>query len=46
MKQDYNSTTEDKAFMHDELVKAKSINKTLMYELDQFKQKYGALDSN
>ena len=34
MKLDYNSASEDKAFMHDELVKAKSINKTLMYELD------------
>ena len=32
---------EDKEFLHTQLVNAKSVNKSLMYELDQYRQKYG-----
>ena len=35
---------EDKEFLHTQLVDAKTINKSLMYELDQYKQQFGKLD--
>ena len=38
--------SEDKEFLHKQLVDAKSVNKNLMYELDIYKQRFGELDGS
>ena len=44
LKQRLEQVSEDKEFLHDQLVQAKTVNKSLMYELDIYKQKFGDLD--
>jgi len=36
--------SEDKDYLQQQLIQAKSLNRATMYELDQFKQKFGDLD--
>ena len=44
LKQRLEQVSEDKSFIQKQLVDAKQINKSLMYELDVYKQRFGGLD--
>jgi len=39
------SVSEDKEFLHQQLIDAKSINRSLMFKLDQYKQTHGDMDA-
>ena len=46
LKQRCESVTEDKTFLNNQLVEAKMINKSLMFELDRYKKRYGEISNN
>ena len=46
LKQRFESVTEDKTFLNNQLVEAKMINKSLMFELDRYKKRYGEISNN
>ena len=43
LKQRVESVSEDKEFLNNQLVEAKMINKSLMFELDRYKKRYGEM---
>jgi len=44
LRQRRETVSEDRDFMHQQLIEAKGINRNAMYELDQYKQAKGDLD--
>ena len=46
LKQRCEAVTEDKTFLNNQLVEAKMINKSLMFELDRYKKRYGEISNN
>ena len=46
LKTRYEAVAEDKTFLNNQLVEAKMINKSLMFELDRYKKRYGDLSEN
>ena len=46
LKTRYEAVAEDKTFLNNQLVEAKMINKSLMFELDRYKKQYGDLSEN